>query len=262
MQRVLVERLERQHPRGPAADRAQRVRADRAADLREQPGDEPAAEDHEDGDPVRGRREEDRAEQREGDDERDRIPELGPGEHDLVGPPAPDEPRDHGLDPKSTATYTAQTAAAARNRHEQRGAAHRPDDERLEQPALRVAAHDPEREEDRQHRAEEERREHGGPSTVAPVTTLGSSPSRSGPTNDLVSRKARHAPDPVEREEGRREQEHDQEDLPPQALPQRVADDHGDVADRLMTVDSPPTASGGRTVSSSRRAPSNSRPPR
>ena len=87
-ERVLVERLERERPRGEAADPAQRVRGERLADLAEQPRDEPGAEEHEHRDPVRRRGEQHRAEQRERGDHDDRDGELHAGHDEPVRPPA------------------------------------------------------------------------------------------------------------------------------------------------------------------------------
>ena len=57
----------------------------------------------------------------------------------------------------------ADAGGAEEPREQQRRAADRPDDERLQQAALRVARDDAERQEDREHDAEEERREHREP---------------------------------------------------------------------------------------------------
>src|SRR6185437_12529507 len=61
VQRVLVERVERERPPREARDVLQALRVDRMADLAEQPGGEAGAEHHERSNPVRDRREEDRA---------------------------------------------------------------------------------------------------------------------------------------------------------------------------------------------------------
>ena len=68
----------------------ERVRVERLADLAEEPGDEPGAECHEDRDPVRGRRQKDRAEQRERGDDHHAACKRERGEDDAVGPPAAD----------------------------------------------------------------------------------------------------------------------------------------------------------------------------
>ena len=231
MQCVLVERLEREHPRGPAADRAQRVRADRPADLGQQAGDEPTAEDHEHGDAVGGRGEEDRAQQRERDHDHDREGELGSSGDDIVRPPASDQPGGHGLDREQDHDVERTDARSGEEAREQeRAAADRADDERLEQSALGISPHDSEGQEDRQYRAEEESREHrqaedGRPGDDGRVET------------ELVRRNEpgrvpERAPDadPVQGQEGDREQQHDQKDLAPHALPQRIARDDRDVA--------------------------------
>ena len=66
-----VEALERQRPARHPADRVQRVGVDRVADLGQQPGGQAGAEDHEDDDPLRRHREEDREQQRDRGDDRD-----------------------------------------------------------------------------------------------------------------------------------------------------------------------------------------------
>ena len=84
----------------------------------EQACHETGAEEHEDGDPVRGRREHDRAEQRDGDhDQRRRAPARAPGATIAVGPPvARSGRRSRARRSRTRATYAAQTAAAARKR--------------------------------------------------------------------------------------------------------------------------------------------------
>src|SRR6266511_3762088 len=62
VQRVLVERVERQEPPRGARDRLESRRVDHVADLAEEPREEAAAEDHQRGDAVRRRGEEDGAE--------------------------------------------------------------------------------------------------------------------------------------------------------------------------------------------------------
>ena len=102
MERVLVERLEGSAHDGPAIERSV-WEPIASADLAEQAGDQATAEDHEDGDPVRGRREEDRAEQRERDDEHDRGGELGAGA--TTGrATSRRSARDHGRDAVEAAT--------------------------------------------------------------------------------------------------------------------------------------------------------------
>ena len=231
MQGVLVERLERQRIGRPAADRAQRVRADRPADLGQQAGDEPTAEDHEHGDAVGSRGQEDRAQQRERDHDHDREGELDPGRGRVVRPPAADQARGHRLDREEDGDVErTDPCGGEKAREQERAAADRADDERLEQSTLGVAAHDAERQEDRQHGAEEERREHrqaedgrpGDDGRVEPELVRRNEPGR-------VPERAPDA-DPVQGQEGDREQQHDQKDLAPHALPQRVARDDGDVA--------------------------------
>ena len=69
VQAVLVDRLERQRPRGDRGDPLERRGVQRRADLADQPGREAGAEDHEDRDPVGRRGQQRRAEQRDRDDD-------------------------------------------------------------------------------------------------------------------------------------------------------------------------------------------------
>src|SRR3954462_8859726 len=86
-QRVAVEPLERQQPRRRVGDGLKRVRGERGADRPEEAGKEARAEDHQYGDPVRVRRQEDRAEQRERGDDHHRGGEPNASADRLRRPP-------------------------------------------------------------------------------------------------------------------------------------------------------------------------------
>ena len=117
------------------------------------------------------------------------------------------------------------------------------DDQRLEQAALGVPSHHAEREEDREHDAQEQRCEHRQPehegSGERPRVDSGRRPDVLDVAEDVV------VGEPVEAEETERQKQHDGEHLAPQRLAQAVADDREDCAHEV----SPPTAS--RYVSSS-----------
>ena len=163
-QRVLVERLERQRPRGDRGRVLHGVRVERMADRPEQAGDEAGAEEHEHRDAVRRRREHDRAEQRQRDHDHDAERELERRRHDPVRPPVAGQPRDHHrgeVDDEDVRDADARGAEEARE--QQRRASDGAHDERLQQAALRVAGDDADRQEHREDDAEEERREHREP---------------------------------------------------------------------------------------------------
>ena len=132
---------------------------------------------------------------------------------------------------------------------EQRAAPDGPHDERLEEPALGVAADDAERQEGGEHGPEEERPEHREPEE-RPAGEL-----------PLLDRKAalelghllerRVGAEPVEAQVGSGQQQHDVEDAAPERLLEGVA---GDDRQRPHAV-SPPTASrysSSRVVASTR----------
>ena len=208
------------------------------ADRPEEAGDQARAEDHEDRDPVRGRGEEDRAEQRHRRDQCDRGGELDTGRDDVVGPPVAGQAGDQhrrGVDDSHVRRADRDRAEPARE--QQRRAADRPDDERLQQSSLGVAADDAKREKDREHRPEEERpesreAEHGRTDEGARVHARG----RADVAEVLVEEV--HA-EPEERQEGDRQDQHDAEDLAAQGLAQAVAGDRQDGGHDV----SPPTAS-------------------
>jgi len=192
------------------------------ADRPEEAGDQARAEDHEDRDPVRGRGEEDRAEQRHRRDQCDRGGELDTGRDDVVGPPVAGQAGDQhrrGVD------------------EQQRRAADRPDDERLQQSSLGVAADDAKREKDREHRPEEERPEHRQPEDGRPDEGARVDADRRANVAEVPVEKV-HA-EPEERQEANRQDQHDAEDLAAQGLAQAVAGDRQDGGHDV----SPPTAS-------------------
>ena len=110
------------------------------ADRAEQAGDEAGAEEHEDRDPVRGRREHDRAEQRERDHDHDagrrarlRARRPAPGHQWSVSPTITS-----GEEVDGEHVGDADRGRAEEAREEQRRAADGPHDERLQQAALGV----------------------------------------------------------------------------------------------------------------------------
>ena len=122
---------------------------------------------------------------------------------------------------------------------QQRRAPDRPHDERLEEAALRVAAHHAEREEDGEHDPEEERREHrqaeqeGAGERPRVDVHVGGRRDLVELVEDVVVR------EPEEEEEEQGQEEDDGEHLPPHRLAEAVLDDHADAAQDV----SPPTAS-------------------
>ncbi len=222
MESGLVERLERQQPRGDLGHVLQRPDGQGVADLPEQAGGEACAEQHEDRDPVRGRREEDRAEERHGGDHDHREHQSDAGAGALVRPPVAREAGDeHGARVDQRDVQRAHRGRAREAPEKKARPANRTDDERLEQPALGVPAHRSERQEDRQHRAEEEDREHGeseergaGEDTVVDLV-VGSE------RINLVE--GQDAAEPVQREEADRQEENDEDHAPAHRLAERVA---------------------------------------
>ena len=215
-------------------------------DRAEQAGDEPRPEEHEHGDPVRRSRQHDRAEQRQRDHDQHAARELDAGPHDLVGPPVARHARDRQRDEVDAEHVDdADRARAEEPGEQQRRAADRPNDERLQQAALRICRHDAEREEHGEHDAEEHRREH----READEERAGE---RARVDVDVLRRRDRRqlaehvvVREPEEEQEGGRQHEDDGEHLPAHRLAEAVLDDDGDGAQSV----SPPTAS--RYVSSS-----------
>jgi len=130
---------------------------------------------------------------------------------------------EHAREVEDQNVRRAHGGSAEKTRDEQRRASDRPHDERLQERALRIPAHDPEREEDGQDDAEEQRAEHRHAEQERAcerprVDSLG--------RNDVVDVMERiTGADPVEDEEGNRQQAHDEEHLATQRLAQSVAGD-------------------------------------
>jgi len=162
VQALLVERLERHGTGDDRAGRLQRAHVQRVADLPQQPGGQAGAEDHEDRDPVGRGAQQRGAQQREHDDRRDAEPEPEGRDDDRAGREVAGDPRQqHGDEEHGDHVGDAHRDRGQQPAHQQRRAPHRSDDQRLQQPAIGVAAHRAEREEDRQDDAEEQRDEHG-----------------------------------------------------------------------------------------------------
>src|SRR5829696_8968426 len=94
VERVLVQRVEREEPPGRPRDLLEARRVDHVADLAEKARDEAAAEDHQRADAVRRRREEDGAEDADRGHDHDGGRELEPRREQPVGRPAARPPRD------------------------------------------------------------------------------------------------------------------------------------------------------------------------
>jgi hypothetical protein len=103
----------------------------------------------------------------------------------------------------------------------------------LQEPALGIAAHRPEREEHREHDAEEERREHREPEDER--AREGSRVDPGGRLDVLDVAEGVVVREPVEEEEAGRQHQDDGEDLPPERLPQAVDDDRPDRAQRATS---------------------------
>ena len=183
---------------------------------------------------------------RERDHDHDAARELEAGRDDPVGPPVPGQPGDqHRREVDGEHVRDADAGRAEEAREQERRAADGPDDERLQEAALRVAGDDADRQEHREHDAEEERREEREPEHEraregARVDV------HVGGRRDLVElREDVVVREPEEKEERERQQDDDGEDLAPHRLAKAVLDDD---RDRAQSV-SPPTAS--RYVSSS-----------
>ena len=161
---ALVERLERQHPGRDRRHVPERLHRERVADLAEQPGGEAGPEQHEDRDAVGGGGQEHRAEQRQCSDHEHTQHQPCAGAHGVVRPPIAGDPGDdHRADVDRRHVERAHECGARVTSQQQARPTHRPHDDRLEQPSLRVAAHRAEREEDGEHGSEEESREHREP---------------------------------------------------------------------------------------------------
>ena len=228
LQRVLIERLERQRPRSPLRDGEERLRADRLADLPEQAADEPGAEEHEDRDPVRGRGQEDGAEERERDEQHHRRGELEGRCDDAVGRPATGSVRDqHRARIDERDVHRGDGRSTDEPAQQERRTTQGPHDERLQEPAFGVAADSAEREEDGEHGAEEERREHRhAEERRAHELVRLDADRREGLVELLVGLAGA---EPVEEEERDRQERDDDEDTAAEALPQRVRGDRDGV---------------------------------
>jgi hypothetical protein len=122
------------------------------------------AEDHEHADAVGGGGEEDRAEQRERRHHDDGEHEAQAGADGRLRPPvARDAGDDHRPRVDDAHVGEGHRGGGEKAPGQVLAPAQGPDDERLQQPGLRVAADRREGEEDGQHRPEEERPEHGQP---------------------------------------------------------------------------------------------------
>jgi hypothetical protein len=217
-----------------------RRRSDRVPDRSEQSRDEPGAEQHEDRDAVRRRRKEDGAEQRERGHDRDGARDLERRRHDPIGPPVHGHAGDDdGGEIDHDHIRNRHSNGPKESRDEERRAADRPHDDRLEQAALRVAAHSPERQEHGEHDAEEHRREEREPGQERGCkrARVDGHVGRHGQLPELAVHVV--VRDPEEHEEDDRQDQHDREHAPTQRFTQHVADD-----DRHGAHDvSPPTAS-------------------
>src|SRR5215208_1543934 len=222
MEALLVERLEGQHPRKHRRHVLEPLNRQRVADLSEQAGSEPGSEQHEHRDPVRGRAEKDRAEQRDRRDHDHGEYQPDPGTDAMVRPPRARDPGyEHrgGVDERHVDRADSHRAGEAA--YQQTGPADRPDYERLEEPALGIAAHRSEREEDGQNGSQEQGGEHrqaeqrgAGEHAIVDLVV-------GGERLDLVE--SDRATERVEAEEADREQQHHQDDPAAHRLAQRVA---------------------------------------
>jgi len=141
VQTILEQRLEREDPGRDVGDPLQVVRLERVADLAEQPGDQAGAIDHEDRDPVRGRREEDAPRGRDRADHHDAARERQTRPDDVVGPPvAGDVRRDQRGRVNDEHIDRRDDRGRAEPGHQHRRPPDRPDDQRLKQATLAVAA--------------------------------------------------------------------------------------------------------------------------
>ncbi len=194
------------------------------------PGEQPRAEDHEHGDAVRVGGEEDRAEERERCDDDDRRGQAKAGADGVGRPPVADHARHHDAarvdDQDVHAGYRRGGEEAAR---QILAAAERPHDERLQQPALGVAAHRPDREEDGEHDAEEQRPEHREAEDRRARERARVEPELVAAEVVHVLEQLARAPR-VEHAEREREADHHGEDPAPERLAERVAGDDEDVA--------------------------------
>ena len=135
---------------------SRRVRVERVADRAEQPGDEAGAEEHEDRDSVRGRRSgrPSRAARARRRSRRRRRARCA-GTTMRSGHQSPGQAGDHhrcGVDGDHVRRADRDRTEPAREQSSV-DAADRAHDQRLQQPALGIAAHHAERQEDREHDA-------------------------------------------------------------------------------------------------------------
>jgi len=218
----LVERLEGQHPGRDLRHVLQRLHGERVADLAEEAGGEPRAEDHEDRYAVRGRGQEHRPEQRDRGDHHHAQRKADAGGDRVVGPPVARDTRDHqrrDVDADDIGdTHQRGSAVAA---EQQAGPSHRSDDDRLEQAALGVATNRAEREEHAEHRAEEQRGEHRQPEQRGAHEHALVQLVVRGKAIHLVETDRRA--EPVEAEEPDGEHEHHEDHAPAHRLAQGIA---------------------------------------
>ena len=209
-------------------------------DRAEQAGGQPGSEEHEDGDPVRVRRQHDGAEQRQAEDDEHAAGELHARPEDPVGPPVAGETGDReAREVDAEDVGDADETGAEEAREEQRRAPDRTHHERLQQPALRVARDDAHRQEHREHDAEEERREHrqAHQERARERARVDGHVGRGRDAREVAEHEV--VRNPEQEQEERRQHEDDEEDLPPNGLAEAVPGNDGD---RAQSV-SPPTAS-------------------
>ena len=153
----------------------------------------------------------------------------------------PDRARDqHGREVDDADVERRRQRGAGEPAEEQRRASDRPHHERLEEAAVGIPSHGPERQKDREDRAEEEGREH----REAEDGRAGEGLAVDAGLRRLERKVLRLLEGPigaerVESEKARREDEDDHEDPPAQRLTKRVAGDDRKRAHPL----SPPTRS-------------------
>ena len=160
----LVERLEGQHPGRDLRHVLERLDAQRVADLAEQAGGEAAPKSMKTAIPfaVEDRNTEPSSDSAAITSTAEDQPSAGADR--VVRPPIAGDPGDqHRADVDRDHVDGAHRRRAGAPAEQQAGPAHRPDHERLEEPALGVAAHRAEREEDSEHGSQEQRREHREP---------------------------------------------------------------------------------------------------
>jgi hypothetical protein len=218
----LVEGLERKEPRRRLRHVLEGLDGERVADLAKQARGQPRAEQHEHGDAVGGGREKDRAEQRDRGDHEHREHQPEARADRTVGPPVARDPGDeHGGRVDKRDVCRRDRGRPGEAAQQQARPPHRPYHERLEQASLGIPADGAERQEDREHRPEEEGREHRQPEQGRPgqdaIVDLIARLQRV----DLVERDC--TAEGVQGEEADREQEHHQDHAAPHRLSECVA---------------------------------------